>query len=95
MDDAKLGLRYELNGYQMVAWIQTEVQSGKACGIWVGYAPGDGYVTGWYRCGDTGWNDGHYQIKDKALALLDAMQRAGLAHSRIKPMDLHAVIKCG
>lgn len=89
-----LDLKYELNGYQMVAWIQTEVQSGKACGIWVGYRPGSGYVTAWYRCGETGWSHGRYEIKDKAMALYDAMVRAGLVWPSVPLATIHKVIKC-
>jgi hypothetical protein len=67
-----------LNGYDLVAWIQTEVQSAGPCGIWVGYTAAKGYVTAWWRTGDECWSHGHYEIETKIEAMQDAMGRAGL-----------------
>jgi hypothetical protein len=68
-----------LNGCEVQGWIQTEQQSGKACGIVLCYNVLEGsYVTAWYRCGDREWNQGRYGIAEMREAITDMVRRAGI-----------------
>jgi hypothetical protein len=67
----------EIHGYKIIAYVFTEMQQGKECGIVLvdRECDGDQYVTGWYRDGDVGWNHGHY-FTDRIAAVWDMTTRA-------------------
>jgi hypothetical protein len=72
----------EINGFRLIGWVETEVQSTGPCGIFWGENEKE-FVTAWYRMGDMEWNHGHYFPKlygwDKAKqdSKVDFLKRAG------------------
>lgn len=82
----------EIHGYPILAWAQTERQSGEPCGIVLvqtkqaqrDVPAGLGtpeFVTAWYRLGDHEWSHGNYFASEKAMecAWNDFIRRINLA----------------